>query len=108
QTGAVTTAGNYRKFVMDGNRRISHHINPTTGYPFQTGVISATVFAPDAMTADGYDNVFMAMSMPDAIAFADRMAELEVYLIYQDSGGTVRDTMSRGFRGLISKQQVTR
>src|SRR5690606_3970208 len=26
--GAITTAGNYRKFLQDGNRKFSHHIDP--------------------------------------------------------------------------------
>ena len=102
RNGAVTTAGNYRKFVMDGERRISHHINPETGYPFHTGVISATVYAPDAMTADGYDNVFIAMPPETAVALANRTVNVEVYLIYRDDHGVTRDTMSSGFGRLIS------
>lgn len=101
--GAVTTAGNYRKFITDGEQLISHHINPETGYPFQTGTISATVYAADAMTADGYDNVVMAMSAKDAIAFVNKLRDIEVYLIYKDPSGAIRDTMSSGFGQLISE-----
>lgn len=102
QEGAITTAGSYRKFLRDGDKRISHHINPKTGYPFAAGVISATVYSPDAMTADGYDNVIMAMPVADAIRFVDRLKGIEVFLVYKDEQGAVRDTMSAGFKQLIA------
>lgn len=102
--GAITTAGNYRKFLQEGERRVSHHINPKTGYPFATEIISATVYSSDAMTADGYDNVIMAMPVTDAIAFVDQFKEMEVFIIYKDEQGSVKDTMSLGFKRLIANR----
>ena len=100
--GAMTTAGSYRRFLQEGDRRISHHINPETGYPFATDIISATVYSDDAMTADGYDNVIMAMPVADAISFVDRFKGMEVFIVYKDKQGLVRDTMSVGFKQLIT------
>ena len=100
--GAITTAGNYRKFLQNGNRKISHHIDPRTGYPFDRGVISATVYAEDAITADGYDNVIMAMDAAEAISYVNKHKGLEVFVIYKDAAGTVRDTMSIGFKKLLA------
>ncbi|WP_262249513.1 FAD:protein FMN transferase [Parapedobacter soli] len=102
QKGAITTAGSYRKFLQDGDRRVSHHINPKTGHPFTNGIISATVYSDEAMTADGYDNVIMAMPVAEAVAFANRLKGVEVFIIYKDQQGVVRDTMSLGFRQLIA------
>lgn len=102
--GAITTAGNYRKFLQEGDRRVSHHIDPRTGYPFNTEIISATVYSQDAMTADGYDNIIMAMPVADAIAFVDRSKEMEVFIVYRDKQGSVKDTMSMGFKEMISRR----
>ena len=100
--GAITTAGSYRKFLQEGDRRVSHHINPQTGYPFATGIISATVYSDDAITADGYDNVIMAMHVAEAVTFVNRFKGMEVFIIYKDEQGAVRDTMSTGFKQLIA------
>lgn len=100
--GAITTAGNYRKFLQDGKRKFSHHIDPKTGYPFNTGIISATIYAKDAITADGYDNVIMAMEAGEAIRFVDKRRDMEVFVIYEDRSGMVRDTMSAGFKRLLA------
>jgi Membrane-associated lipoprotein involved in thiamine biosynthesis len=100
--GAVTTAGNYRKFQQDGAETLSHHIDPKTGYPFQTGIISATVYARNAMTADAYDNVIMAMHADEAIRFVEGQKDLEAFIIYKEENGSLlKDTMSSGFRRLI-------
>ncbi len=102
RSGAITTAGSYRKFLQDGDRRVSHHIDPKSGYPFDTGTISATVFAKDAITADGYDNVIMAMDAGDAVRFANKRKDLEVFVVYRDKYGAIKDTMSVGFKELIT------
>lgn len=101
--GAITTAGGYRRFLQDGDRKITHHIDPKTGYPFNTAIISATIYAKDAMTADGYDNVIMAMDAEGAIAFANNRDDLEVFLVYKTKSGAIADTLSTGFKHLIAK-----
>lgn len=103
QEGAITTAGNYRRFLQEGGRKVSHHINPKTGYPFDTEIISATIYAENAITADGYDNVIMAMKADEAVAFVNERSDMEVFVVYRNERGIVRDTMSTGFKKLIAK-----
>lgn len=98
--GAITTSGNYQKYVMNGNQRISHLIDPKTGYPLKNEMVSVTVFAKDAITADGYDNAFMAMNVKEALAFAAKR-KMELYIIYSKPDGTLADTLSTGFKKMI-------
>jgi thiamine biosynthesis lipoprotein len=98
--GAITTSGNYQKYVMNGNQRISHLIDPKTGYPLKNEMISVTVFAKDAITADGYDNALMAMSVKEALVFVAKR-NMEVYIIYMKKDGELTDTLSVGFKKLI-------
>lgn len=101
-TGSVTTAGSYRRFVEDDGKTLSHHIDPKTGYPFQSDIVSATIYAPDAITADGYDNVIMAMKPDQAIAFVDNLPGVEVFIIYIAEDGTTAERMSAGFHQLLA------
>jgi thiamine biosynthesis lipoprotein len=97
--GAITTSGSYRKFVTseDHQKKLSHLIDPFSGYPLQGSLISVTVIAKDAITADGYDNALMAMSVEDALAFVEKKKGMEAYFIYLKPDGVVRDTATRGF-----------
>jgi thiamine biosynthesis lipoprotein len=101
--GAVTTSGNYHKYYMNGGKKITHLINPLTGYPFQNEMISATVFARDAMTADAFDNVFMGMGVENSFKFLKSHPEMEIYLIYQRKDGSIADTASTGFMRLFKQ-----
>ena len=99
--GGLTTSGTYRKYKMKGDRKLSHLIDPRTGAPLQNEMISATVWAKDAITADAYDNVFMGMGIKQSFEFLKTHPGMDVYFIYQTPDGAVRDTASAGFTKLL-------
>lgn len=98
--GAITTSGNYRGYLE--TKRMSYLINPQTGFPLNGEIISATVYAKDGITADGYDNVLMAMKVGEALQFVDRHKDLEAYLIYKRADGKLADTASTGFKKMLA------
>jgi thiamine biosynthesis lipoprotein len=93
----IVTSGNYRKFYVKEGRKYAHSIDPKTGYPVEHGLLSATVVAPDAMTADAYATYFMVIGLESAIEFIDAHPELEACLIYDDGTGAFRTWCSSGF-----------
>lgn len=99
--GAITTAGNYRKYRQNGAKKIAHLIDPKTGYPLDNSLISVTIYAKDAVTADGYDSPIMAMTVNEAFDFVRSMKNIEAYIIYRKPDGSVADTLTRGFKRLI-------
>jgi len=58
---STATSGNYRKYYVKDGKKYAHTINPKTGYPSESKVLSATVIADDCMTADAYATAFMLM-----------------------------------------------
>lgn len=99
--GGVTTSGNYRKFRQWGGVRSAHLIDPKTGYAFQNELISVTVVAEDALTADAYDNALMGMGLAGALAFLRQNPALQAYLIYQRPDGTAAATATAGLQKLF-------
>jgi FAD:protein FMN transferase len=100
--GAVTTSGSYRKFRESGGMRLSHIIDPKTGFPVQREIISATVVAREAITADGFDNALLAAGIHGAFEILRTHPEIEAYLIYRKPDGSVADTCSAGFGGYLT------
>jgi len=99
--GAITTSGNYRRYYERKGKKVSHLMNPKTGYSLQNELISVTVYAKDAITADGYDNAIMAMGLKKGLAFVDKNKNLAAHFIYRKNDGTVADTLSKRFRVLL-------
>jgi thiamine biosynthesis lipoprotein len=102
-SGAITTSGNYRKYHESKGKRYSHIINPKTGKSAENEMISATVYASDAITADAYDNALMLMGVDRALKFVESRKDLAAFIIYKRSDGKLADTASSRFRQLISR-----
>lgn len=82
----VATSGNYRKFYEKDGKIYSHTINPKTGYPVRHNLLSATIIAKDAMTADAYATWFMVAGLEKAIEVLEKNSDIEGYLIYTLDG----------------------
>ncbi|MEP2937727.1 MAG: FAD:protein FMN transferase [Gilvibacter sp.] len=80
---AVVTSGNYEKYVSFNNVRYSHIIDPRTGYPSK-GIISATVFAPQAELADALATSVFVMGKDVGIDRIEQLPNIECILIDQD------------------------
>lgn len=95
--GAITTSGSYRKFNESNGRKITHLINPKTGYPQNNELISVTVYAEDAITADAYDNALMLMGLEKALDFVEKRKNIAAYFIYKNNSGTIAAKASTAF-----------
>ena len=93
----VVTSGNYRKYYEKDGKKYSHTIDPRNGYPVQHNLLSATIVAPDATTADAYATYCMVVGLDEAKGFICSRDDIEGYLIYDDAG-TMTEWASSGFK----------
>lgn len=101
-SGAITTSGSYRKYYESEGKKITHLINPKTGYPVQNDLVSVTVYARDAITADAYDNALMVLGWKKGLQFIEKRKDIAAYFIYRDKQGTIKDTASLEFYRLLN------
>lgn len=86
--GAVTTSGNYEKYVVFNGKRYSHIINPATGYP-ATGLCSVTVFGPNAETANGLSTSIMVLGKEEGLLLLQKFPEYSSVMI-TDNGKVIK------------------
>jgi thiamine biosynthesis lipoprotein len=98
---SVATSGNYRKFYEENGVKYSHTIDPKTGYPARSNLLSATVFADKCIYADAYATVLMVIGFEKAKEFYTRIPGIQVYLIYSDQSGSVKTWQSPGVQSMI-------
>ena len=85
-TAALATSGDYRQYRESDGVRVSHVIDPRTGYPVRHRLASVTVVADTAMTADAYATAMLVMGEVEARRFAGEM-DLAVLFIVRAEGG---------------------
>jgi thiamine biosynthesis lipoprotein len=102
---AMTTAGNYRNHFEKNGQVFNHIINPKTGSMEQSSVFSVTVFADDAVTADGFDTAFFIMGLEKTKRFLSTRKDLDVFILYNDELGKLRSYASAGIREQVKMIQ---
>ena len=68
-------------------KKYSHTIDPTSGYPADMPILSASVFAKDCTTADAWDTAFMVMGHTKAISLLEKRKDLQAILMYTSHNG---------------------
>ncbi len=100
---SVTTSGNYRKFYEENGIKYSHIINPKTGFPVNSRLLSVSIVAKDCITADGWDTPLMVMGLENSIDFLKKHPDLDGLLIYTDDDGNYKEYMTDGFKAMLTK-----
>ncbi len=95
---AMATSGVYRKFKIDENgKRYAHIINPKTGYPSKTNILSVSVIAPTCAVADAYATAFKAMGIAKVKTLLRTHPELKIYFIYENESQKLQTLALNGF-----------
>ncbi len=100
---SLATSGNYRRYYIKDGVKYSHTIDPSTGYPVQHNLLSATVVADECMTADAFATVFMVVGVDKSRSILKDRKDLEAFLIYTDELGKYTTYSTPGMRRYITK-----
>lgn len=99
---ALATSGNYRNFIDYEGIRAVHTLDPRTGQPKSSKLLSASVVADNCMIADGYATALMALGDEQAFDFAEKQG-LAVILIYAGEGKDFVVKHSSAFKALLGE-----
>ncbi len=81
---AVSTSGDYERFRIVNGRRYHHIINPATGYPADSGLISVSVFSSDPVLSDVYSTAFFVSGLEKTQRILAEMNDLSAVLVTED------------------------
>ena len=81
---AVATSGDYRNFIIYDDLLYSHIINPSTGYPADNKVVSATVIANYCIDADALATILSIMSIEKSLELINSLNNTECLIVERD------------------------
>lgn len=92
--GSVVTSGLYERQFEQGGRRYWHILDPRTGYPVKSDLVSATIVSEHSIDGDGYTKPLFMWGSDEALAFLEDRG-LECLLV--DSKGGIQQTTGSSF-----------
>lgn len=96
---AVVTSGDYERYFVDGSGRRRHHIlDPRTGYPAESGLISVTVVGKSALTADALSTAIFVSGLEKGLEILSGFGNAQAILI----DGNLKVYCTEGLRNRIN------
>ena len=97
-TMALATSGNYRKYWVNAKgQKVVHTIDPKSGNPVVSNLLSASVIAPNATLADALGTAAMVMGQEKALEFLEQYPKVEAYLIISTKLGELKVIKTSGW-----------
>ena len=97
---SMATSGNYRNYFEVNGEKYAHTINPLTGFPERSRLLSATIIAADCMTADAFATASMTMGLERAMEVVGKEEGVEGFFIYAE-GDQLKTTYTAGMKPLL-------
>ncbi len=99
---ALITSGGYQRYFVDENGEKHHHIiDPRTGSPSNSGLISVTIVSDDGLLADGLSTSLFIMGKDDAVSYWHEHSD-QFDFILVDSEGKIY--VSKGIESNFSSE----
>ena len=100
QDKAVITSGGYERYFEENGEVYHHIIDPSTGYPAKSGLISVSIVSADGTLADGLSTSLFIMGKEEALDYwREHAGEFDAILVEEDGTVSVTEGIADSFSG---------
>ncbi|MBQ7172347.1 MAG: FAD:protein FMN transferase [Clostridia bacterium] len=98
RSGFLSVSGHYERYSEYAGQRYSHILDPRTGRPADSDVVSAAVWSEDGLLADALSTAFVVMGREEALAFfSETDREFGAVLFLSDGTVALTDNLKGSF-----------
>lgn len=91
----VVTSGNYERYFIEDGVRYHHILNPFTGYPAESGIISSTIIGANSMQCDALSTACYILGVDKALELIDSIDGVEAVFIDNDGKAHTSEGISK-------------
>lgn len=104
---AVVTSGSYQRFFSIDGAKYHHIIDPATGRPADSGLVSVTVLCADAEKADALSTALFVMGAEKGIKLCESLPDVEAVFVTSDSSIILTDGLEGCFELISSAYSLS-
>jgi thiamine biosynthesis lipoprotein len=90
---AVVTSGGYERYFVQDGKTYHHILDPSTGYPAKSDLLSSSIIGTDSTLCDGLSTAVFVLGSEKGLALINRLEGYDCVLMKTD--GTI--IFSKGF-----------
>lgn len=94
---AVVTSGDYERYFESNGKRYHHILDPKTGYPSNSGIISATVVSDTSIDADALSTALFVMGLDEGFKLVEKLNGVDAIFITEDKKVFISDGLKDSF-----------
>ncbi len=92
ENNSVVTSGGYERFFEKDGELYSHILNPATGFPVRTDIVSVTIICPNSMAADALSTSIFVCGLESVARFSQSPLCPKFECVAIDKDGTIYAT----------------
>jgi thiamine biosynthesis lipoprotein len=81
---SIVTSGNYERYFERDGKRFHHIIDPKTGYPSESKIISATIISDNSIDGDGLSTGVYILGVDKALKIIDAIEGIDAIFVTED------------------------
>lgn len=80
----VVTSGDYVRYFEKDNKKYHHILDPRTGYPAESSLMSTTIVSKESIAADALSTAIFILGLEAGIKLIDSQEDMEAIFITKD------------------------
>ena len=94
---SIVTSGNYEKYIVKNGKRYHHILNPRTGYPSESKIISATIISDNSLDGDGLSTGIYILGVRKSLELIESLKGIDAILVTDDKKVFVTSGVNKYF-----------